>query len=291
MTVIKSLLALAVTTALLSGCSTEKSSLEGDAKQASESSSGNSSKQTLGETKTESDAVNNSQKSLTASAKANQLFDSIFQADVDRNPVTQTYLGIKKDYDKWHDLSEENIKKEHAFHQENLAKLQAIDVNTLDPQTAISYRLYKQHFENKIADHQWRFHNYPVNQMFGTHSQIPAFLINQHAISNKKEAQDYIARVNGAKTLIEQLIVQLKLREEKVIIPPTFVFAHVIRDSKNILVGAPFDNTKDSTLLADFTKKVTALELSELEKAYLESWLHLLPDCLHLKPQTKLWSH
>ncbi len=198
-----------------------------------------------------------------ASAKANQLFDELFDAGVMRNPVSQTYLGIKKDYDKWYDLSEENNAKELAHTKADLAKLQAIDVNKLDEQTKISHRLYVQRLENSIADHKWRFHNYPVNQMFGTHSRIPAFLINQHSINDEKEARDYIARVQGSQKLLTQLVDGLKAREERGIIAPKFVFPHVIRDSKNIIIGAPFDEGEASTLLADFSKKVNKLEISD----------------------------
>jgi len=250
MTFKKSLLVVAVSAALLSACSTEKTALQENKPAVASSNT----------------AENTAQ---TASEKANALFDTIFKQGVDRNPVTQTYLGIKKDYDKWNDFSEENAALELAIAKENLALINAIDVTELDAQTKISHSLYAQNFENEIADYKWRFHNYPVNQMFGTHSQIPAFLINQHSISNIKEAKDYIARVHGAKKLLEQLVVQLKLREERGIIAPKFVFAHVIRDSKNILVGAPFDNADNSTIFADFTRKVEELSISDEEKAAL----------------------
>jgi len=250
MTFKKSLLVVAVSAALLSACSTEKNALQENKPAVASSNT----------------AENTAQ---TASEKANALFDTIFKQGVDRNPVTQTYLGIKKDYDKWNDFSEENAALELAIAKENLALINAIDVTELDAQTKISHSLYAQNFENEIADYKWRFHNYPVNQMFGTHSQIPAFLINQHSISNIKEAKDYIARVHGAKKLLEQLVVQLKLREERGIIAPKFVFAHVIRDSKNILVGAPFDNADNSTIFADFTRKVEELSISDEEKAAL----------------------
>jgi len=249
MTFKKSLLVVAVSAALLSACSQESVPQQEISKQAKTTSS--------------------TAQVLSASEQANQLFDEIFKAGVDRNPMRQTYLGIKKDYDKWHDLSPENSEKELAIAKENLAKIQAIDVNTLDAQTQISHSLYKQSFENHIADYKWRFHNYPVNQMYGTHSQIPAFLINQHSITNIKEAQDYISRVQGAQTLLEQLVVQLKLREDKGIIAPKFVFEHVLRDSKNILVGAPFDQEANSTIFADFSKKIAKLSISDEEKAVL----------------------
>ena len=248
----KSILVIAISTALLSACSENQNT----------------------QTSTTSTAVTqakNTDVTMSESEKANQLFDAIFDADIDRNPVSQTYLGIKKDYDKWNDFSEDNASKELAFAKSDLEKIKAIDTSKLDAQTLISYQLYVQQLENTISDYKWRFHSYPVNQMFGTHSQVPAFLINQHSISNLKEAQDYISRVNGAKKLMEQLVTQLKLREELGIIAPKFVFEHVIRDSKNILVGAPFDDGENSTILADFTKKINKIELSDSEKSTLST--------------------
>lgn len=206
---------------------------------------------------------------VEASKAANELFDTIFMEGVNRNPVRQTYLGIKTDYDKWQNLSEENSAKELAFAKAALKRIQVIDVNNLDKQTKLSYQLLTQKLEQQIADYKWRHHNYPVNQMFGIHSQIPSLLINQHSIKDVKQARDYIARVKNAKKLLEQLTEQLKIRENKGIIAPKFVFEHVIRDSKNLLIGAPFDKGADSTLYADFTDKVNKLDISKTEKSAL----------------------
>ena len=250
MTFKKSLLVVAVATALLSACSEDKVSPQNN-------------EQTAAPVKV------TTVKASSTSEQANALFDTIFKEGVNRDPVRQTSLGIKTDYDKWNDLSESNAANELAIAKANLVRVQAIDVTTLDIQTKISLNLFIQNLENQIADYKWRFHSYPVNQMHGTHSQIPAFLINQHSISNVKEAQDYIARVRGAQKLLEQLVEQLKLREAKGIIAPKFVFPHVIRDSKNILVGAPFDDEPNSTIFADFTRKINKLSISDDEKATL----------------------
>ena len=214
-----------------------------------------------------------SENTFTASKAANELFDKIFMEGVNRNPVRQTYLGIKTDYDKWQNLSEENSAKELAFAKQALKRIQVIDTNTLDKQTKLSYQLLSQKLEQQIADYQWRHHNYPVNQMFGVHSQIPSLLINQHSIKDEKQARDYIARVKNSKLLLEQLVQQLKIREDKGIIAPKFVFEHVIRDSNNLLVGAPFDNKADSTLYADFTSKVAKLDISPAAKKSLTTEL------------------
>ncbi|WP_425314331.1 DUF885 domain-containing protein [Psychrosphaera aestuarii] len=205
----------------------------------------------------------------SASVAANTLFDEIYMAGVMRNPVFQTYLGIKDDYDKWFDLSAEYAEQEIAIVKQDLAKIKAIDESKLDSQTKISRKLYIQQLENEIADYKWRLHNYPVNQMFGTHSQIPAFLINQHSIANVKEAQDYISRIKGAEKVLFDVVENLKIREAQGIIAPKFVFPHVLRDSQNIIVGAPFDSGDDSTILADFSRKVSALDIDEQTKTTL----------------------
>jgi len=212
---------------------------------------------------------------VNASQAANELFDTIFMEGVNRNPVRQTYLGIKTDYDKWQNLSEENSAKELAFAKQALKRIQVINLNNLDKQTTLSYELLSQKLEQQIADYPWRHHNYPVNQMFGVHSQIPALLINQHSIKDTKQAHDYIARVKNSKVLLEQLVEQLKIRADKGIIAPKFVFGHVIRDSKNLTIGAPFDNGEESTLYADFTKKIAELDITETEKESLTTELSM----------------
>ena len=232
----KSFIAIAIIAALSTACSnnvaTQHSNLE------SESSS------------TKAKMLEKESKIEKASLAANTLFDTIFMEGVNRNPVTQTALGIKTNYDKWQDLSEENSAKELAFTKDALKRIQVIDINNVDKQTALSYKLLSQKLQQSIDDYKWRHYNYPVNQMFGVHSQIPSLLINQHSIADEKQARDYIARVKNAKLLLEQLVEQLKIREHKGIVPPKFVFAHVIRDSKNLLIGAPFDHQENSTIYA-----------------------------------------
>jgi len=54
----------------------------------------------------------------------------------------------------------------------------------------------------------------------------------------------------------------LEKRRAKGIIPPEFVFPHVLRDCRNVISNEPFENTGiPSTLLADFTEKVNALDI------------------------------
>jgi uncharacterized protein (DUF885 family) len=202
----------------------------------------------------------------TESEKANVLFEEMFTADVMRSPQYQTFLGIKDDYDKWDDVSDAYAQEDHEIAKANLVKINAIDPAKLDDQTAVSLRLKKQSLQDNINDYKWRHHNYPLNQMFGIHSQVPSLLINQHSIGDVKEAQDYIARLNAIPTLFAQVIDGLNIREKKGIVPPKFVFPYIIESSMNVISGAPFVEGDDGALLADFRKKVNKLEIEQAEK-------------------------
>ncbi|MCK7629617.1 DUF885 domain-containing protein [Shewanella sp. JNE10-2] len=205
----------------------------------------------------------------TESEKANALFEAIFMENIMASPIAQTYMGIKQDYDKWDDIGDEADAIKLLRTKKQLAEVNQLDATKLDPQTQLSLKLLKQNLQNDIDDYQWSYHNYPVNQMRGGHSMIASFLINQHQINNISDAQAYISRLNGVPKRLNQLQKALEIRAEKNIIAPKFVFSYVISDSQNIIKGAPFDKGDDSALLADFSKKVNALDIQEKEKKTL----------------------
>lgn len=209
------------------------------------------------------------QQLVDVNERANQLFEQIFNERVQRNPILQTSLGIKDDYDKWQDLSDEAFEAELAMTRQHLALLEAIDSSTLDAQTQLSYQLMHKQLSEILEDARWRLYSYPVNQMFGVHSQVPSVLINQHRIADVNDAKAYIARLNAVPQLFRQLQQQLTVRAEAGIIVPRFVFPHLRSASENLIQGAPFNEQGDSTLLADFKSKVALLGLTDVEQKLL----------------------
>jgi uncharacterized protein (DUF885 family) len=212
---------------------------------------------------------------ITEDKKAEELFEFIFEQAISRSPEFQSYLGRETNMGKWDDLSEEFDQESLRLDKQNLASLEAIDESKLSESNRLSYQLMKQSLEHDIADFKWRLYNYPVNQMFGTHSGVPSLLINQHRISKVEHAEAYISRLNNIGGYFDQLIVGLKARAAAGIIPPKFVFPHIIRDSKNIIKGAPFDDGEPNTLMVDFSGKLDKLAenpeagLTEEKKAEL----------------------
>ena len=232
-------------------------------------------------------ACKSGQKTYTAaeitaeSKKANAFFEKAFNEQISRSPMSMTYVGMKKDNDKWDDLSDAHALEGLELSKRQLKEMETtIDYNALDYQSKLSYDLLKKRVADEVSDWKYRLHNYPVNQMFGLHSQVPAFMINMHQVSDVKDAEAYIKRIQGIKPMFAQLIDGLKVRETKGIIAPKFVFPRVIDDSQNILKGRPFSGKVDHTLLADFKTKIGKINLDqktkdrmvkELENALLSS--------------------
>jgi len=134
----------------------------------------------------------------------------------------------------------------------------------LDEQTKVSYRLYEEEINEQVASRKFRYHNFPVNQMFGEHTHIPTFLINVHQVDSVADAEAYIKRLQKIDVKIDQLIDGLKKREMMGIIAPVFVFPMVIEDTENIIKGFSFEaKADDCTIMADFRKKMEALDLKK----------------------------
>lgn len=207
----------------------------------------------------------------TQSAIANQLFDDIYQENLMASPMGQTYMGIKQDYDKWDDISDEQAQIDHLKDISDLSRLKQINPKLLDEQTTLSYQLFENKLKDSINDHQWRFHSYPVNQMRGLHSQSVSMLVNAHRISDISDAHAYVSRLHGLKKLMKQLTENLRDREERGIMAPHFVFDYVINDSVNVLQGKPFNEKGISPLFADFSNKISKLDITDKER---ETLLH-----------------
>ena len=170
------------------------------------------------------------------SDRLQEFLEREFQKELDQSPMLQTQLGIKADYGKWDNFSHLQYSEDLKVAKDRLSFLKdSIDPVALDEESLLSYKLYRQKVENEIEDYDFRFYNYPINQMFGAHAELAAFLINMHQVENVQDAQAYISRLNGFQKVFEDVIEGIKLREINHIVPPSFVFDLTIEASRNII--------------------------------------------------------
>jgi uncharacterized protein (DUF885 family) len=199
-------------------------------------------------------------------------FEEVFQRGLKDSPVLQAYLGMKgPDYGKWNDGSDEEAQRQDKLNREDLARLRSeFKYDALSEQMKVSYRIFELQTQSSIDTFPWRFHGYAFQTQGNPVSQIATFMQNVHAVATVEDADAYISRLNGAQKALEQGIVVMNEAARRGIVPTSFSFDPVLGDSRNVISGAPFDDSgKDSALLADFRGKVEKLEADEATKKRL----------------------
>jgi uncharacterized protein (DUF885 family) len=211
-------------------------------------------------------AQNKGERAAAESAQANAFFERAFDEGIARSPMMMTRLGLKKDYDKWDDFSEQGALENLLLAVRQLAELKrTIDFDALDEQTKLSYRLFVNQAELTIEGWRWRHHGYVFDQLNGLHTELPTLLIGFHGVADASDARAYVSRLRGLAPAMDELIAAARFRQQKGILPPKFVYPIVIEACREIIAGEPFapagnSAARKNALLEDFEAKVGALK-------------------------------
>jgi uncharacterized protein (DUF885 family) len=130
------------------------------------------------------------------------------------------------------------------------------DSTELTETQQLSQRIFEYFIEAQVEGQAFAFHDYPVNQMFGTQSNLPTFMIETHQITDEGTAEDYIARLNLFQWKFDGLLEALRYREERGIIPPTFVIDRVLTEMR-AFVDQP---SEEHPLYTSFLERLAEME-------------------------------
>jgi uncharacterized protein (DUF885 family) len=204
------------------------------------------------------------------SEKLSEFFADNFETDLKASPMTQTYRGYKWDYDKWDQVTEKAANEKRARFEARLDTLSEFDQTKLSENEKLSILINQIDLKRRLANDEFRHHTYIMHQFRAYHTRVPSLLINQHSINSIEDAEAYIARLNGVKVLFDQVIEQLRIRQELGVFPPKWAYDQMIQASSNVISGNPFqEQVEDSTIWKDFKGKLDTLELSNAEKSGL----------------------
>lgn len=116
-----------------------------------------------------------------------------------------------------------------------------------------------------LISEPYRYHNYPLNQLFGVQNGYPSFMQAQHQVHSVGDAENYLSRLQKVKLKFAQTLEGLKIREAKGIIPPKFVIERVLTEM-NDFVATPI---QDNILYSSFKTKLADTDISADEQARL----------------------
>ena len=194
------------------------------------------------------------------SARLNAWFEKKYEEQLQFSPIQLTMLGRKELYDQIDDMSEAGMRRQLAWQEASVKEMEAgFDYKKLDPETQLSWDLWKKQYENARDGMAFLGNGYPFEQMGGVQSFAPTFLINFHKVADEKDYLAYIARLQKLGTAFDQALERARASSVAGIRPPKFAFEGVIDQSGKIIAGAPFDGGKDSALWADAQAKADAL--------------------------------
>lgn len=197
-------------------------------------------------------------------------FERAFEEVVVSSPELATSLGDRRGYDRWDDETEAHDRAQLDRRIAARNQMRAtFNPEQLSPADRLSYRLFDLGVTRAEEGWRWRNHRYIFNHHSGQQSQLPAFLINTHVVSNQSDAEAYIARLEGMGAKMDQLIARSNASAAMGVTPPRFSYDGVISDSRNVIAGAPFASGADSPLWANFQRKVNALEIDAAQKTRL----------------------
>lgn len=195
-------------------------------------------------------------------------FENYDKQVLDYSPQGKTYRGIRDgDYGKWDDPSDAAAVARHNRDQIALTEMKrAFAGAALSDKSRLSMRLFEDMIARRDALFPYRNNGYIFDQMNGAQSDLPAFLINSHSITNEEQAHAYIRRLRGLGPLLDKLNAQSAARAANGVMPPKWVYPKVISDARNMMVAG-----EAHPLDSDFAKKVDALKLDPTKTAALKA--------------------
>jgi len=141
--------------------------------------------------------------------------------------------------------------------------LKSYDDEDLDEKQRLSKEIAMYLLDFFVEFEPFRYHNYPVNQLFGVQNGYPSFMDAQHKVETIEDAENYISRLSKVKTKFEQNLEGLKIREQQGIIPPSFVIERVLKEMTEFVEQPVEENILYSSLK---TKMEKAEEITDSQK-------------------------
>ena len=116
-----------------------------------------------------------------------------------------------------------------------------------------------------VEGEKFRYHSFPVNQLFGVQSNFPSFMESTHQINSVGDAEDYISRLQAVGLKFDQVLEGLQKRDELNIQPPQFLVTKVLEEMRNFVATPP----EEGILMTALIEKMKKAELGEAQQQRL----------------------
>lgn len=171
--------------------------------------------------------------------------------------------GIRGHNAKLSDASVKRTDEMAAQWQADLDTLRRYDASGFTGQARLSYDILENFLDVQARGAEWRYHDFPVNQLSGVQSRVPSLLTQIQQVNDATDAEHYIARMGEIPRYFGQVIESIDFREQRGIVPPRFAVEKVIAEIKGFV--AP--GAKGNTLTVSLKEKLDKIAPEKLDAA------------------------
>ena len=199
-----------------------------------------------------------------------QFFQDHFDRELQRNPLSASYVGRETDNGRWNSVSEAFQDESRTLLQADLEAVAQFNARQLTDAQRLSQKLFSRDAERRLLRDDFRYEAYVIHQYRGPHTRVPSALINVHQIRDVLDAEAYVRRISNVPVYFDGVIEQLNLRAQRGLLSVDWMYPQIITAAANVIRGAPFDDSgEESTIWKDFTHKIANLEIAAAEKERL----------------------
>lgn len=208
----------------------------------------------------------------------NEFFEESYRQLQLRDPDQLFLDGLADEYglpnDRFTDLSDDYLRDTQQLEAGILNLLQNYDRSALSPDQQRSYDNYEWYLDDLVRGHEFRYYDYPVNSLtiWGKQNWLIDFLANHFPITDKQDAEDYLARLSQIDTWMDQLLEGMRLREQAGVIPPSYLIEESISQIEGHItpIGSGKYFVKGNELYTSFQDKLDSVEgITDQEKQAL----------------------
>jgi uncharacterized protein (DUF885 family) len=195
------------------------------------------------------------------SEQLNDWFEVNYETELMMSPISLTFLGRKERYDEIDDMSEEAEIKQLEWKRNSVAEMkERFDYEQLDANAKLSYDLWEYQYKLAEKGAKFRRSGYVFDQMRGSHSRFPTFIMGFHKVESLSDMQAYISRLSGLGRGMNQLVDRAKLGASEGVRPPRFAYEVVRQQALAVIDGVPFtESGENSPIWEDVSAKVGSL--------------------------------
>jgi len=172
-------------------------------------------------------------------AAQNALFEEQYESDLRNFPERATAFGDYRYNDKLADRSLDAIAQYHKTDQAFLSRLEAIPSTGFSEQDQLSHDLLVRVLQQRIADHDFKEYEMPINQQNGIHTSL-ADLPLSVPLDSVKHYEDYIARLHQIPRVLSQTTEVLRAGMKDRLMPVRFLLEKLPVQCQGIIDADPF---------------------------------------------------